>query len=129
MVMTDEIKLKRKIKRILKPVLSVGRGYSKCELCGEETSWTVNNHFVCPRCHEKYGFVKKGVIPDACEVCGKQGEWLCGENDEHSFCHRHRDAWFRFTKFELGGLDTKDPRFNEAWDKCFNRFIQEAKGS
>lgn len=131
-LMIDEVKLRRKIKRILKPYLSVAaNGYGKCELCGTETSWLANNRFVCPQCSEKYGFVGKNVIPDPCEVCGRQGEWLCGDNGQHSLCHRHRDSWLGWNatrNFLLQGYENLPPdEKHVVWETCFDTFIQEAK--
>lgn len=121
-------KRERLIKKILTPVLGVGRGYEPCKLCGEETTWTVNNHRVCPRCTVELGLAKKDHVPDLCEICGKQGEFVCGEPELHSLCCRHRDEWFRFPKFELGGLKGEAPEFDDAWDKCFSRFVSTLKG-
>jgi len=131
MVMTDEAKLQKKIKRILKPHLSVAGGYGKCELCGAETSWQINNHFVCPVCSIKHNFVSKGHDYGPCEVCGRQGEWVCGSEDQHPLCHRHRDDWLRWDtnrKYLLKGYE-KLPEAEKklVWEKCFNTFIQEAK--
>ena len=117
----------RLIKKILTPVLSVLRGYEPCKLCREETSWAVNKHPVCPRCTVELGLAKKDRIPDPCVICSKQGEFVCGERDQHSLCCRHRDEWFRFTKFELGGLKFEDPEFGDAWDKCFSSFVSTMK--
>lgn len=124
--------IQKKIKRILKPVLSVlgGRQYKPCDLCGTETSWTINNHPVCPQCSVKYGFIKASWLPDACEVCGRQGEWVCGKNDQHPLCCRHRDAWFDWTK-EVSlprGWDRLPEDEREAtWEKRFSDFVQEMK--
>ena len=131
--MTDEAKLQRKIKLILKPVLGVigGRRYEKCKLCGAETSWTVNNHPVCPKCCSKYGFAQGYLIPGACEICGAQGEWVCGKADDHSLCHRHRDAWFDYSKevpLPRGWDKFPEDEKDAAWDKRFGNFIQEMKG-
>ena len=125
----DDPELCRKLKRIMKPHLSVGR-VSKCELCQTETSWTANNRPVCPKCQGEYGFVNKNWLPDPCEVCGNQGEWVCGENDKHSLCHRHRDSWFDYTKeVPLPRGWDKFPKDEKgaAWDKRFNDFVLEMK--
>lgn len=133
MVMTDEAKLQRKIKRILKPVLSVAghHRYGKCELCGIETSWQINGHFVCPVCCLAQGFVGKEYDYGSCEICGKTGEWVCGEEDQYSLCHRHRDAWLDWKKRDfILGIDfheLPEAEKDALWDKCFNTFVQEAK--
>ena len=124
--------VQKKLKRILKPVLSVlgGRQYKPCDLCETETSWTVNNRPVCPKCQVVYNFVKADRIPDACEVCGAQGEWVCGKDDQHSLCCRHRDAWLDWTKepFLPRGYDKLPEKEKDiAWEKGFALFIQEMK--
>lgn len=128
----DDPLLKRRIKRILKPVLSVlgNRRYEACLLCGTETSWTINNHTVCPICSIKYGFMSKGYDLGSCQVCGRQGEWVCGKDDQHSLCHRHRDAWFDYTKevpLPRGWDKLPEEEKDATWEKRFNDFIQEMK--
>ncbi|GAH90697.1 unnamed protein product [marine sediment metagenome] len=125
--------VQKKLKRILKPVLSVLGlwQYKPCALCGTETSWTVNGRPVCPKCSVKYSFIKADRIPDVCEVCGAQGEWSCGKDNQHSLCCRHRDDWHcwnearNFLLKDYANLpeDEKDV----VWERCFNTFIQEAK--
>ena len=124
--------VQKKLKRILKPVLSVigGRQYKPCGLCGIETSWTINNHPVCPLCSIKYGFLTKAYDYGPCEICSRQGEWLCGKDDQHSLCCRHRDAWFDWTKepFLLRGYhNLPEEEKDIAWEKGFALFIQEVK--
>jgi len=127
----DDPLIRRRLKRISKPDLGVGN-IRKCLLCGVETSWTVNSQPVCPLCQGKYGFVKKDWLPDPCEVCGEQGEWVCGSNDEHSLCHRHRDAWFQWTRQPnlFPGRDKmSDAEWHEAWERVWSRFVREMKKS
>lgn len=123
--------IQKKLKRILKPILSVlHRQYKPCYLCGTETSWTVNNNPVCPKCQVEYNFTKADRIPDACEVCECQGEWVCGKNDQHSLCCRHRDAWFTWTRepfLPRGYAKLPEEERNIAWEKAFTTFIQEMK--
>ena len=124
--------VQKKLKRILKPVLSVigGRQYKPCGLCGIETSWTINNNPVCPLCSIKYGFLTKAYDYGSCEICSRQGEWLCGKDDQHSLCCRHRDAWFDWTKepFLPRGYDNLPEKEKDiAWEKGFALFIQEMK--
>lgn len=125
----DDSLIKRRLKRIAKPDSGVGN-IRPCLLCQNETSWTVNNYPVCPLCQARYGFVKKNWLPDACEVCGRQGEWVCGKDDQHSLCHRHRDAWFDWTRepFLPRGYDKlPEDEKDIAWEKAFAEFIQEMK--
>jgi len=125
----DDPLIRRRLKRISKPDLSVGN-IRKCLLCGLETSWTVNSQPVCPLCQGKYGFVKKDYLPDPCEVCGAQGEWVCGKNDQHSLCWRHRNAWFVWTKepfLPRGYHKLPENEKDIAWEKAFATFLQEMK--
>ena len=124
-----DFETRRKIRRLLQPVFSVDVP-GKCLFCGILTTWTINNKPVCPNCHVKYGFVKKDRVPDPCEVCGTQGEWVCGKDDQHSLCFRHRDAWFDYTRevplprgYDRLPEDEKDI----AWEKRFSDFVQEMK--
>jgi len=129
--MAVEANIEKKIKRILKPYFDVaGHRYGKCELCGAETSWLINHHYVCPVCSVAHKFVTKAYDYGPCEVCGRAGEWICG-NQEHVLCHRHRDAWldwgvtrdFMLKDWEKLPKDEK----HITWEKCFDAFIQEAK--
>ena len=124
-----EPEIRKKIKRLLKPVLSVHLP-GKCQFCGTDTTWTINNKPVCPACHVKYGFVSKDRIPDPCEVCGRQGEW-CTEGDPiHSLCYIHRDAWFDWTRepfLPRGYWKLLENERDIAWQKAFAEFIQEMK--
>lgn len=127
----DDPLIRRRLKRIAKPDWGVGNIRPRpCLLCGEETSWTVNNHPVCPLCQAKYGFIKRDYLPDPCEVCGAQGEWVCGKDDQHSLCFRHRDAWFDWTRepFLPRGYDKLPENEKDiAWEKAFAEFIQKMK--
>jgi len=125
----DDPLIKRRLKRVAKPDLGVGH-IRPCLLCGKETSWTVNKHPVCPLCQAKYGFIKKDWLPDPCEVCGAQGEWVCGDEDQHSLCHRHRDAWYDYTKevpLPRGWDKLPEEEKGATWEKRFNDFVQEMK--
>ena len=123
----DDSDLRKRIKRILRPVLAVGPGHQKCELCGEQTSWTINNKFVCPRCSVKYEFLTKAYLYDPCEACGKQGEWLSGGSRQHSLCYLHRDAWFHWRGREgkLAGFQPGDEAFEVMWQRVFAIFVKE----
>ena len=125
-----DAEVRRKIRRVLKPVTSVAPNPGGCVFCDEKTTWTINNKLVCPRCSAKYGFVNPKWLPDACEVCGQQGEWVCGKDDQHSLCWRHRDAWFSWTRepFLPRGYDKlPESEKHAAWEKSFATFIQEMK--
>lgn len=123
----------KKIRRLVKPVLSTTgprQGAKPCLFCGEETSWTISNKTVCPRCSAKYGFVNPTWLPDACKICSKQGEWVCGKDDQHSLCWRHRDAWYRWTRepFLPRGYDElPEDEKDVAWEKAFAEFIEAMK--
>ncbi|GAH56941.1 unnamed protein product [marine sediment metagenome] len=126
-VVSDKIEpqLRKKVKRLLKPVLSVAGSPAKCELCGTDTTWTVNNRRVCPACNVQYGFTPGYVIPDACEVCGKQGEWCTDGEPIHSLCYIHRDVWFRWKNPELEFIDHKKQpeKWHQAWEEGWAKFI------
>lgn len=115
------------LKRILKPVISVGRP-QKCLFCGENTTWAINNNPVCPRDSALYGFMNAEYLPDPCEVCGKQGEW-CTEGGTHSLCYVHRDAWFAWSNPELGFIDSKvEPeKWEQVWEEGWKKFIDFMK--
>ncbi len=68
-VVSDKIdpELQKKIERVLKPTRDVGRP-QKCLFCGVETTWTINDRPVCPKCCVGYGFLDKGWLPGPCEV-------------------------------------------------------------
>lgn len=117
------------LKRLLRPVLSVGRP-GKCLLCGTETTWTINDRPVCPADHVKYGFLNECYVPDSCEVCGCQGEWCTAGEPIHSLCFKHRDAWFHWAKHELCGISLPNEldKWHEAWNKCWASFVKHYKG-
>lgn len=125
-VVSDKVEpgVQKKIKRLLRPVNSVGRPWP-CLFCDIETTWTINNQAVCPSCSVKYGFASKDRIPDACEICGKQGEWCTEGKPIHSLCFGHRDEWLHWEQPELRHIDsTKQPkRWLKAWDECWARFV------
>lgn len=125
-----EPEVQKKIRKVLKPDLSVAGRPGKCIFCEYETTWTINKQYVCPKCTGKFGFANPAYLPDPCEVCRGQGEWVCGRKDEHSLCWRHRDEWFEFTKQPRLFPDQKkvsDEEWSQSWDKVWARFIQEAK--
>lgn len=125
-VVSDKVEpeLRKKIKRILKPTRSVGRP-QKCLFCGVDTTWTINDKPVCPKCAVEYGFLDKGWLPDPCEVCGRQGEWWTEGDPGHFLCYRHRDEWFHWKTPELEFLDLeKQPdKWNKAWEEGWSRFV------
>lgn len=125
-VVSDKVGLEvqKKIKRLLKPVLSVHEP-EKCLFCGTKTSWTVNNKTVCPACHVKYGFVPEDRVPDPCEVCGQQGEWCTEGEPIHSLCYVHRDAWFNWKNPELEFIDHKKQpeKWNQVWEEGWAKFV------
>jgi hypothetical protein len=130
---TESPEIRRKLRRILKPVDGVGNS-NPCDLCGEKTTWTVNSRPVCPRCCGRYGFVPQDRLPDPCEVCGKQGEWCTQGDPVHSLCFRHREDWFRWKRPELEFIDSK--KEPEKWEKAWNKgwaefvaFMKENPGS
>lgn len=93
-----EPEIRKKIRRILKPYHSVGRPQN-CLFCSIDTTWTINDKPVCPKCAVEYGFLDKGWLPDPCEVCGRQGEWLdfVDRKKEPERWHQvWEDGWSRF---------------------------------
>lgn len=122
---------KKMLQKVLRPVLGIASDGKKCLFCEEETSWTINEHHVCPRCTANYGFVKKDRLPDPCDVCGGQGEFVMGDDCQHSLCWRHRQAWFDWCKQpnlfpDLKSMPKKE--WHKAWEEIYARFIKEAKG-
>jgi hypothetical protein len=129
-VATLETREQRLVRLALKPVLDVAPNPGKCIFCDEETTWWINQRYVCPRDTAKYGFCKEEYLPDPCEVCGGQGEWTAGDRCEHSLCFRHRDDWMRWSRQPglFPGHDKMTPaEWNTAWEKAWARFIKEAK--
>ncbi len=123
-----EPEIRKKIKRLLRPVLSV-QIPGKCLFCSVTTTWAVNNKALCPACHIKYGFIKKDVIPGPCEICGLQGEWYTDGEPIHSLCFIHRDAWFRWKNPELDFVDKeKMPvKWCQVWEEGWSRFVTYIK--
>ncbi|MBA7660377.1 MAG: hypothetical protein GH143_02540 [Calditrichaeota bacterium] len=126
LVVKDSVEpdIRKKIKRVLRPARSVGNP-QKCLFCGIDTTWTINDKPVCPKCSVEYGFLDKGWLPDPCEVCGRQGEWWTDGDPQHFLCYRHRDAWFHWTTPELDLIDQEvnPERWHQAWVESFGRFI------
>lgn len=120
--------IRKNLKRILRPELSVGRPRN-CLLCGTDTTWTINGQPVCPACHVKYGFISADRVPDLCEVCGRQGEWCTDGDPVHSLCWRHRDAWFHWSMPELGLFNKKiaPEKWHQVWEEGFARFVAAIK--
>ena len=123
-----EPELKRKLRRLLKPILSVGRP-GKCEFCGMMTTWIINKRLVCPACHVKYGFLPQWKLPDKCEVCDGQGEWCPQGDPQHSLCYIHRDKWHHWEIPELKFIDSrKQPeKWNQAWEAGWAKFVSFMK--
>jgi len=120
--------IRRKIKRILKPVRSIGNP-QKCLFCGIDTTWTINHQPVCPKCSVEYGFLGEEWLGGPCEVCGRQSEWWTEGDPQHDLCYIHRDAWFHWTMSELGLIDSKvEPeKWHQAWAEGWARFIAAMK--
>lgn len=125
-VVSDKVDadIRKQIKRVLKPARSIGNP-QKCLFCGTDTTWTINDKPVCPKCAVEYGFLDKGWLPDSCEVCGRQGEWWTEGDSPHFLCYIHRDAWFHWTNPELRLFDFKtDPeKWDQVWNEGWNKFV------
>jgi hypothetical protein len=122
--------VQKKLRKVLKPDLSVAQRPGKCIFCEYETTWTIGRQYVCPKCTGKFGFINPDYLPGPCEVCGGQGEWVAGRNDEHALCWRHRDEWFEFTKQPRLFPDQKkvgQAEWDKAWEAVWARFIKEAQ--
>jgi hypothetical protein len=131
-VISDKVPpdVQKKIKKVLRTQHSVGRP-QKCSFCGTDTTWTVNNMPVCPKCAVEYKFLGEQWLLDPCEVCGRQGEWATDNRNEvqHFLCFIHRDAWFHWNRYELDDLDMKkEPdKWRKAWDATWARFVARMK--
>ena len=129
-VVKDNIEpdIQKKIRRLLKPVLSV-HNPGKCQFCGTDTTWTINRMPACPACQVKYGFIKMDYIPDQCEVCGRQGEWCTNGEPIHSLCYIHRDAWFKWKNPELDFVnhETQPEKWGQVWEEGWGKFINVQK--
>lgn len=119
-----EPEVQKKIKRLLRPYRSVGRP-QKCLFCSVDTTWTLNNQPVCPKCSVEYKFLSEQWLLDPCEVCGKQGEWATDGDPQHFLCYIHRDEWLKWKNPELGYIDSKkEPgRWIQVWEKGWRTFI------
>ena len=131
-VVSDKVEpeIAKKIKKLLKPYQSVGR-VEKCLFCGVDTTWTLNNKNVCPKCSVKYGFLGEQWLLDPCEVCGQQGEWATDGDPQHFLCYRHRDEWLHsnWRNPELSYIDSrKEPeKWRQVWEEGWAKFIALAK--
>ena len=125
-VVSDKVEpeVRKKLKRLLRPVDSAGRP-EKCYFCDTETTWTINCKPVCPACSVLYAFIKEDYLPDPCEVCGKQGEFCTQGDPIHSLCYKHRDDWFKWKMPELAFIDSKKQpeKWSQVWDEGWARFI------
>ena len=125
-VVSDKVEpeVRKKLKRLLQPVDSVGQP-EKCYFCNTETTWTINRKPVCPACSVLYGFIKEDYLPDPCEVCGKQGEWCTAGEPIHSLCYIHRDAWFHWKIPFLDYIDLKKQpeKWHQAWEEGWAQFV------
>ncbi len=124
-----EPEIQKKIKRLLKPVRSVGRPQN-CLFCATDTTWTINDKPVCPKCAVGYGFLGEQWLLDPCEVCSKQGEWATEGDPQHFLCYIHRDAWFDYSRevpLPRGWDKLPKEEAAAAWEKRFNDFVQEMK--
>jgi hypothetical protein len=119
----------KKLKRVLKPFHDISQRPQKCLFCGVETSWTINDKPVCPKCSIDHGFLDKGWATDPCEVCGQQGEWWTEGKTPHFLCHIHLHDWFHWKIPELDFIDGEvDPEgWSKAWGTGWNRFIAHMK--
>ena len=125
-VVSDKVEpeIQKKIRRLLLPVRSVGRPQN-CLFCGVDTTWTLNNKPVCPKCAVQYKFLGEQWPLDPCEVCGKQGEWATDGDPQHFLCYKHRDDWFNWKNPELEFIDfRKHPeKWNLAWERGWASFV------
>jgi len=119
-----EPEIQKKIKKLLKPHLSVGRPQN-CLFCGTDTSWTINDNPVCPKCAVQYKFLGEQWLLDPCEVCGKQGEWATDGDPQHFLCYIHREEWFHWKRPALDHIDhKKEPeKWRRAWDEGWAEFV------
>jgi len=129
-IVSDKVEpeVQKKLKRVLKPTHDIGRP-QECLFCGVETVWVVNGRPVCLVCAVAYEFLSKGWAASPCEVCDRPGEWWTDGDPQHFLCHIHRDAWFHWTKPELGLIDSKvEPeKWHQAWTESWNRFVATMK--
>ncbi|MBA7528555.1 hypothetical protein ES705_20742 [subsurface metagenome] len=116
--------LTKKLKKVLRTVHSVGR-VQDCLFCGVDTTWTINDKPVCPKCAVGYGFLGKQWLLDPCEVCGKQGEWATEGDPQHFLCHYHRDDWFHWKNPELDFINHKNQpeKWHQVWEEGWNKFV------
>lgn len=119
-----EPEIQKVIKHVLKPVHSIGQP-EHCFFCDTDTTWTINNKPVCPKCAVQYGFLSKQWLLDPCEVCGKQGEWATEGDPQHFLCYIHRNIWFRWNIPELQFIDgRKQPeKWHQLWDEGWIKFV------
>ena len=131
-VVSDKVEpeVQKRIKRLLKPTRSVGRPQS-CLFCDVDTTWTINDKPVCPKCAVKYKFLTEQWLLDPCEVCGKQGEWATDNDPQHFLCYIHRDKWFHWNRYELDDVGhKKEPvKWRQAWEESWARFVKHSMGN
>ena len=125
-VVSDKVvaDIQKKIKKVLKPTMSVGR-VQKCLFCDVDTTWILNRTPVCPKCAVEYEFLGERWLLDPCEVCGKQGEWATDGDPQHFLCYQHRDEWLHWPKPYLACISSqKEPeKWRLAWDEGWARFV------
>jgi len=116
--------IQKKIKRLFRPIRSVGRPQN-CLFCNIDTTWTINDQPVCPKCAVEYKLLGKQWLLDPCEVCGRQGEWASDSDTQHFLCYIHRDQWFHWKIPELEFIDIRKKPVNwrRAWEGGWSRFI------
>lgn len=120
--------IQKKIRRVIKAHHSIGRPQN-CLFCGTETTWTINDEPVCPKCAVKYKFLGEQWLLDPCEVCGRQGEWATDGDPQHFLCHIHLNDWFKWKIPELDYIDSKrqPDKWHQAWGEGWSKFINFEK--
>jgi hypothetical protein len=129
-VVSDKVEpeIRKKIKRLLKPTHTVARPQN-CLFCGVDTTWTINDKPVCPKCAVEYKFLGEQWLLDPCEVCGKQGEWATASDPQHFLCYTHRDEWFHWEIPELEFIDSKKQpdKWDKVWEEGWSKFVAYMK--
>jgi len=127
-VVSDKVPadIAKKIKKLLKPHQFVGR-VEPCLFCGVDTTWTLNNKNVCPKCSVEYGFLGERWLLGPCEVCQGQGEWATSGDPQHFLCYRHRDEWFYASppapELRLIDRKTEPEKWRQTWEEGWAKFV------